>query len=94
MRLVFGYPGDGINGVFGALNRAEGKLQFIPARHEEMAAFMASAYAKFFGELGRCIAARDPGLIAFIVLLGLWLEYPYWQAGSVGPLSKNEERLQ
>jgi glyoxylate carboligase len=38
---IFGYPGDGINGVFGALNRADGKIQFIQARHEEMAAFMA-----------------------------------------------------
>ncbi len=40
---IFGYPGDGINGVFGALNRAGGKIRFIQARHEEMAAFMASA---------------------------------------------------
>src|ERR1700752_323814 len=56
VRFVFGYPGDGINGVFGALNRADGKLEFIQARHEEMAAFMASAYAKFSGELGVCIA--------------------------------------
>jgi pyruvate dehydrogenase (quinone) len=58
---VFGYPGDGINGVFGALNRADGKLEFIQARHEEMAAFMASAYAKFSGELGVCIATSGPG---------------------------------
>ncbi|MGZ2488104.1 thiamine pyrophosphate-dependent acetolactate synthase large subunit-like protein [Rhizobium pisi] len=40
---MFGYPGDGINGVFGALNRASDKIEFIQARHEEMAAFMASA---------------------------------------------------
>lgn len=40
---VFGYPGDGINGVFGALNRASDKIAFVQARHEEMAAFMASA---------------------------------------------------
>src|SRR3954469_22353933 len=53
---IFGYPGDGINGVFGALNRADGKIQFIQARHEEMAAFMASAYAKFSGRLGVCIS--------------------------------------
>jgi pyruvate dehydrogenase (quinone) len=39
---LFGYPGDGINGVFGALNRADGKIRFIQTRHEEMAAFMAS----------------------------------------------------
>src|SRR3954451_24385738 len=58
---IFGYPGDGINGVFGALNRADGKIQFIQARHEEMAAFMASAYAKFSGRLGVCIATSGPG---------------------------------
>src|SRR5215831_11775270 len=51
VKKMFGYPGDGINGVFGALNRG----------HEEMAAFMASAYAKFSGELGVCIATSGPG---------------------------------
>ena len=61
VRRMFGYPGDGINGVFGALNRAEGKIEFIQARHEEMAAFMASAYARFSGELGVCIATSGPG---------------------------------
>jgi pyruvate dehydrogenase (quinone) len=61
VRRMFGYPGDGINGVFGALNRADGKIEFIQARHEEMAAFMASAYAKFSGELGVCIATSGPG---------------------------------
>ena len=61
VRKIFGYPGDGINGVFGALNRADGKIEFVQARHEEMAAFMASAYAKFTGELGVCIATSGPG---------------------------------
>jgi pyruvate dehydrogenase (quinone) len=61
VRHIFGYPGDGINGVFGALNRADGKIQFIQTRHEEMAAFMASAYAKFSGNLGVCIATSGPG---------------------------------
>ncbi|WP_347558637.1 thiamine pyrophosphate-requiring protein [Robbsia sp. KACC 23696] len=61
VRRIYGYPGDGINGVFGALNRAEGKIEFIQARHEEMAAFMASAHAKFTGELGVCIATSGPG---------------------------------
>jgi pyruvate dehydrogenase (quinone) len=61
VRHIFGYPGDGINGVFGALNRADGKIQFVQARHEEMAAFMASAYAKFSGKLGVCIATSGPG---------------------------------
>jgi pyruvate dehydrogenase (quinone) len=61
VRIIFGYPGDGINGVFGALNRAGSKIEFIQARHEEMAAFMACAYAKFTGELGVCIATSGPG---------------------------------
>jgi len=61
IRRIYGYPGDGINGVFGALNRAKGKIQFVQVRHEEMAAFMASAHAKFTGELGVCIATSGPG---------------------------------
>ncbi|BBO14319.1 MULTISPECIES: thiamine pyrophosphate-requiring protein [unclassified Bradyrhizobium] len=64
VRHIFGYPGDGINGVFGAMNRAQGKegeIGFVQARHEEMAAFMASAYAKFSGQLGVCIATSGPG---------------------------------
>ena len=61
VRQIFGYPGDGINGVFGALQRAKGKIEFIQCRHEEMAAFMASAHAKFTGELGVCIATSGPG---------------------------------
>jgi pyruvate dehydrogenase (quinone) len=61
VRIIFGYPGDGINGVFGALNRAGNKIEFVQARHEEMAAFMASAYSKFTGELGVCIATSGPG---------------------------------
>jgi len=63
IRRVFGYPGDGINGVMGALNRAESKIQFIQVRHEEMAAFMACAHAKFTGEVGVCIATSGPGAI-------------------------------
>ncbi|REE21511.1 pyruvate dehydrogenase (quinone) [Paraburkholderia sp. BL27I4N3] len=77
VRRIYGYPGDGINGVFGALNRAQaaaekgqgdngknrlaGPIEFIQVRHEEMAAFMASAHAKFTGELGVCIATSGPG---------------------------------
>ncbi|AZE67169.1 pyruvate dehydrogenase (quinone) [Pseudomonas synxantha] len=67
---IFGYPGDGINGVFGSLNRAKGKIEFVQARHEEMAAFMASAHAKFTGELGVCIATSGPG--AAHLLTGLY----------------------
>lgn len=61
VRRIYGYPGDGINGVFGALNRSNEKIRFIQARHEEMAAFMASADAKFTGGLGVCIATSGPG---------------------------------
>jgi pyruvate dehydrogenase (quinone) len=73
VRRIYGYPGDGINGVFGALNRAQSEakksksgnpiqpIEFIQVRHEEMAAFMASAHAKFTGELGVCIATSGPG---------------------------------
>ncbi|SEK14199.1 pyruvate dehydrogenase (quinone) [Paraburkholderia tropica] len=70
VRRLFGYPGDGINGMFGALQRAEGKIDFVQARHEEMAAFMASAYAKFSGGLGVCIATSGPG--AAHLLTGLY----------------------
>jgi pyruvate dehydrogenase (quinone) len=62
VRRVFGYPGDGINGLLGGLARfGTDRIQFVQARHEEMAAFMASAYAKFTGELGVCIATSGPG---------------------------------
>src|SRR6478752_4562185 len=60
VRRIFGYPGDGINGVLGALNRA-GNIEFIQVRHEEMAAFMASAYSKFSGEIGVCLSTGGPG---------------------------------
>src|SRR5438128_9741208 len=60
---VFGYPGDGINGVMGALNRAQATVEFVQARHEELAAFMATAHAKFTGEVGVCIATSGPGAI-------------------------------
>ena len=60
---VYGYPGDGINGIMGAFDRIEGKVQFIQVRHEEMAAFMACAHAKFTGEAGVCMATSGPGAI-------------------------------
>jgi pyruvate dehydrogenase (quinone) len=63
VRRLYGYPGDGINGVFGALQRVQDKLPFVQARHEEMAAFMACAHAKFTGEPGVCIATSGPGAI-------------------------------
>src|SRR6059036_940907 len=60
---IYGYPGDGINGVMGALDRAKGDPRFVQVRHEEMAAFMACAHAKFTGEVGVCIATSGPGAI-------------------------------
>ncbi len=60
---IYGYPGDGINGVLGALQRIDGKIQFIQVRHEEMAAFMACAHAKYTGEVGVCMATSGPGAI-------------------------------
>jgi pyruvate dehydrogenase (quinone) len=58
---IFGLPGDGINGVMEALRKAKDKIRFIHVRHEESAALMACAYAKFTGRLGVCLATSGPG---------------------------------
>ena len=64
VRRVFGYPGDGINGLLGGLARfGEDKIKFVQVRHEEMAAFMAAGHAKFTGEVGLCYATSGPGAI-------------------------------
>src|SRR6478672_7289650 len=63
VRRIYGYPGDGINGRLGALSRAGDRSEFVQARHEEMAAFMACAHAKFTGEVGVCLATSGPGAI-------------------------------
>jgi pyruvate dehydrogenase (quinone) len=63
IRRIYGFPGDGINGFFGALSRARDKIRFIQARHEEEAAFMACAHAKFTGDIGVCVATSGPGAI-------------------------------
>jgi len=60
---IFGYPGDGINGFIGALDRHKDRVRFIQVRHEEMAAFMACAHSKFTGEVGICMATSGPGAI-------------------------------
>ncbi len=60
---IFGYPGDGINGLISALGRAEDDPMFVQTRHEEMAAFAAAGYAKFSGEVGVCMATSGPGAI-------------------------------
>src|ERR1700704_2060165 len=70
VRRVFGYPGDGINGVIGALARATDRIQFVQPRHEEMAAFMSCGHAKFTGEVGTCLATSGPGAIH--LLTGLY----------------------
>jgi 2-succinyl-5-enolpyruvyl-6-hydroxy-3-cyclohexene-1-carboxylate synthase len=59
--VVFGLPGDGINGVMEALRKAREQVRFIQVRHEESAAFMACAYAKHTGRLGCCLATSGPG---------------------------------
>ncbi len=63
VKRIYGYPGDGINGLIGALEKMEGKLEFVQVRHEEMAALMACAHAKFTGEVGVCMATSGPGAI-------------------------------
>lgn len=63
IKRIFGYPGDGINGLMGAMDKASDKIDFIQTRHEEMAAFMACAHAKFTGEVGVCMATSGPGAI-------------------------------
>jgi pyruvate dehydrogenase (quinone) len=60
---IFGFPGDGINGFMSALRKAEDKVDFIQTRHEELAAFMACAHAKFTDEVGVCMATSGPGAI-------------------------------
>ncbi|QJQ95710.1 MULTISPECIES: thiamine pyrophosphate-requiring protein [Halomonadaceae] len=63
VKRIFGYPGDGSNGIMGALNRAGDRFEFIQSRHEEMSALMACAHAKFTGEVGICTATSGPGAI-------------------------------
>lgn len=63
VQRIFGYPGDGITGLIGALNRSDGLIDFIQVRHEEAAAFMACAHAKFTGNVGVCMATSGPGAI-------------------------------
>jgi pyruvate dehydrogenase (quinone) len=63
IRRIYGYPGDGIDGIMGALARAEDGIDFVQVRHEESAAFMACAHAKFTGEVGVCLATSGPGAI-------------------------------
>jgi len=70
VRRIYGYPGDGINGVIGALDRAGDAIEFIEPRHEEAASFMACGHAKFGGEIGVCLATSGPGAVH--LLTGLY----------------------
>jgi pyruvate dehydrogenase (quinone) len=63
LKRIYGYPGDGINGIIGAIDRAGDRVDYVQVRHEEMAAFMACAHAKFTGEVGICLATSGPGAI-------------------------------
>src|SRR3989442_4878075 len=61
VQVVFGLPGDGINGIMEALRTRQDRIRFVQVRHEESAAFMACGYAKFTGKLGVCLATSGPG---------------------------------
>src|SRR5438093_2504816 len=61
VEVIFGIPGDGINGIIEALRKRQDKIRFVQVRHEEAAAFMACAYAKYTGRLGVCLATSGPG---------------------------------
>ncbi len=63
LRRIYGFPGDGINGIIGAIGRAGDKVDWVQVRHEEMSAFMACAHSKFTGEVGVCLATSGPGAI-------------------------------
>lgn len=63
IKRIYGYPGDGINGILGGLERHQDLFEFVQVRHEEMAAFMATAHAKFTDEVGVCLATSGPGAI-------------------------------
>jgi pyruvate dehydrogenase (quinone) len=63
IRRIYGYPGDGINGLMGAFDRLDGAMRFIQVRHEEMAAFMATADSKYTGNVACCMATSGPGAI-------------------------------
>src|SRR5438128_4580119 len=61
VKVIFGLPGDGINGIIEALRRRQDNIRFVQVRHEEAAAFMACGYAKWTGKLGCCLATSGPG---------------------------------
>jgi pyruvate dehydrogenase (quinone) len=62
VKRVYGYPGDGINGVLGGFHEVGERIEFVQVRHEELASFAACAHAKFTGEVGVCMATSGPGV--------------------------------
>src|SRR5438067_9267166 len=60
VKRIYGYPGDGINGLLGAFHEVGDKVEFLQTRHEEIAAFAACAHAKLTGEVGVCMATSGP----------------------------------
>jgi pyruvate dehydrogenase (quinone) len=63
VKRIYGYPGDGINGLLGAFHEVGDRIEFTQTAHEEIAAFAATAHAKFTGEVGVCMATSGPGAI-------------------------------
>src|SRR3954469_4848806 len=63
VRRIYGYPGDGINGILGGFHELGDRIEFVQAAHEELAAFMACAHAKLSGDVGVCLAPSGPGAI-------------------------------
>ncbi len=61
VEVIFGFPGDGVNGIFEGLRTHQDKIRFVQVRHEESAAFAACGYAKYTGRLGVCLATSGPG---------------------------------
>src|SRR4051794_6132587 len=63
VRRIYGYPGDGINGILGGFHEVGDRVRFVQTRHEELASFAACAHAKFTGEVGVCMATSGPGAV-------------------------------
>ena len=79
VKRIFGYPGDGINGILGGLERNLELFEFVQVRHEEMAAFMATAHAKFTDEVGVCLATPAQGLYTCLMvsMMRKWIIDPF-----------------
>lgn len=80
--VIFGLPGDGINGIMEALRKKQDKIRFIHVRHEEAAAFMACGYAKVTGKLGVCLATSGPGAstCSTVSMTPRWMVSLFWRS--------------